>query len=222
VTGLRPSDRGPNLWVGPDVELADDVHVGANVVLHAGVRVAPGCHLEDGAIIGKVTRPGRGSVSSPPPVGPTMLGERTIVGSHAVVCTRVTLGADVFVGDHALVREGAVLGTGSSVGHAGTIGRDCRLGARVRIFGYAAFGVGILIEDDVFVGPGVSLLAGLRLRPDESYEPAPVVLRRGCRIGSGAQLLPGVEVGEQAVVGAGSVVTRDVPAGAVVKGNPAR
>ena len=80
-----------------------------------------------------------------------------------------------------------------------------------------------MVEDDVFIAPGVVLTndprAGRR-RPGE--ELAGATLRRGCRIGAGAVLLPGIEVGEQALVGAGSVVTRDVPARTVVMGVPAR
>ena len=222
MTGLHPSDRGPNLWTGSDVELPDDVHVGVNVVLHSGVHVGARCHLEDGAVLGKVTVPGRGSMSPAPTAGRTVLGDGTIIGSHAVVCTNVTLGPDVFIGDHALVREDVTVGAGTTIGHATTLGRGCRLGERVRTFAYCGFGVGIVVEDDVFIGPSVNLLAGLQLRPGETYQPRPGVLRRGCRIGSGVQLLPGVEIGEGAVVGSGSVVTRDVPPGARVKGNPAR
>jgi acetyltransferase-like isoleucine patch superfamily enzyme len=222
MSDLRPHDRAPNLWVGVDVEIADDVHLGANVVVHAGVRIGGGSHIEDGAILGKLTRPGPDSISPLPAVAPTVLGEGTVVGSHAVVCTNVTTGRDVFIGDHALVREGAVLGARVSIGHATTIGRDCRLEDGVRTQSYCVLGVGVLIEEEAFLGPSVVVLSGLMLREGETYQARPAVLRRGCHLGSGVQLLPGVEVGAQAVVGAGSVVTRDVPAGARVKGSPAR
>jgi acetyltransferase-like isoleucine patch superfamily enzyme len=80
---------------------------------------------------------------------------------------------------------------------------------------------GSAAEDDVFIGPSVSSMndnsAG-RLRPELSG----VTLRRGCRIGGSVALLPGVEIGEDALVGAGSVVTRDVPPNAIVMGVPAR
>ena len=73
----------------------------------------------------------------------------------------------MFLGDHSLTREGAVLGAGASIGHAGTVGRDARIGERVRTQGYAALAAGIVIEDDVFLGPLVSVLAGLTMRRSE-------------------------------------------------------
>lgn len=219
---LHLSDRAPNLWVAEGVVLPDDVHLGVNVVVHAGVSLGPGCHVEDGAVLGKLTRPGRGSTSPEVLPAPTLLGPGTVVGTHAVVCAGATTGEDVFVGDHALVREGAVLGLGASIGHAGTVGRDARIGARVRTQGYAALAAGIVIEDDAFLGPLVAVLAGLTMHAGEAVVGGPAVLRRGCHLGSGVHVLPGVEVGAEAVVGAGSVVTRDVPPGARVRGVPAR
>ena len=96
-----------------------------------------------------------------------------------------------FVGPHAVIEPGTVLGRDCCVLSGAIISHDCTL------------------DDDVFVGPGVTVCGNVKLR-------------RHCRIGAGATLLPGITVGEYAVVGAGSVVLRDVPDGKVVKGNPAR
>jgi acetyltransferase-like isoleucine patch superfamily enzyme len=208
------------------VEIPDDVHLGVNVVLHAGVRLAPGCHLEDGVVLGKRSRPGAGSAreAETAPLE-TVLGPGTVVGTYAVVCVGVVTGPDVFIGDHSLVRERARLGAGASIGHAGTVGPDSVIGERVRTQAYAALAGAIVLEDDVFLGPQVSVLSGLTMRKDE--DPAtmvfrPAVVRRGSHIGSGVQILPGVEIGEHAVVGANAVVVGDVPAGARVRGVPAR
>lgn len=222
---MRLSDRAPNLWVADDVVVPDSCYVGVNVVIHPGVRLGDGCHLEDGAVLGKLTRPGQGSTSPAVRAAPTLIGRGTIVAAYAVVCAGATTGVDVFLGDHSLTREGAVIGAGASIGHASTVGRDARIGERVRTQGYAALAAGILIDDDVFLGPFVSVLAGLTMREGEdpgSSVSTPAVLRRGCHIGSGAQILPGVEVGEHAVVGANAVVVHDVPPGARVRGVPAR
>ncbi len=222
---LRPSDRAPNLWVAEDVLIPDDAYVGANVVIHPGVRLGRGCHIEDGAILGKLTRPGRGSTSPEARAATTSLGDGTVLGSYAVVCAGATTGADVFLGDHTLTREGAVLGAGASIGHASTVGRDARIGARVRTQGYAALAAKIVIEDDAFLGSAVSVLAGLTMREGEDPATAPnrpAILRRSCHIGSGAHILPGVEIGEHAVVGANAVVVTDVAPRARVRGVPAR
>ena len=132
---------------------------------------------------------------------------------------------DAFVGVNVVLHPGVRLGAGASIGHAGTVGPGCVIGERVRTQGYAALAGGIVLEDDVFLGPLVSVLSGMTMREGEDPESMvfrPAVVRRGSHIGSGVQILPGVEVGEHAVVGANAVVVRDVPAGARVRGVPAR
>ena len=195
--------------------------IGANVVLHAGVVLGCGVTLEDGVILGKVPAIGTRSQSRPAVPAPTMIGDGAIIGSHAVVCTGAVLGVEAYVGDHSLVREHARLGLGASVGHAGTIGAYAVVGDRVRMQGYCALATGVVVEDDCFLGPMVTMLAGITMS-SRPTTPTPSVLRRGAHIGSGAQILTGVVVGERAVVGAGAVVSRDVPAGATVAGVPAR
>jgi acetyltransferase-like isoleucine patch superfamily enzyme len=90
---------------------------------------------------------------------------------------------------------------------------------------------GVTIEDEVFIGHGVmfindkyprSTTAGGQLQTEEDWVCTPTLIKRGASIGSNATILCGVTIGEDALVGAGSVVTRDVPAGATVAGNPAR
>jgi len=220
---LRQSDRAPNLWVAEGVQLPDSGAIGVNVVIHAGVVLGEECHLEDGAVLGKVARPNRGSQSPTPQALRTTIGAGATVGAYAVVNAGASIGDDVFLGDHMLVRELAVVGDGTSLGHASTVGRSAVLGRNVRAMGYTGISTDCVLEDDVFLGGYVILNAGLMMRDDgESYVSNPVRLRRRCRIGSGVQLLPGVEVGEGAVVGAASLVTRDVPPGARVKGSPAQ
>jgi acetyltransferase-like isoleucine patch superfamily enzyme len=109
------------------------------------------------------------------------------------------------------------------VGRAASIENDVRMGARVKLQTGAYITAWSVVEDDVFVAPGVLLTndptAGRR---GAAQKLRGAVLRRACRLGGGAVLLPGVEVGEEAFVGAGAVVTKDVPARALVMGVPAR
>ncbi len=84
---------------------------------------------------------------------------------------------------------------------------------------HCGIGPGVVIEADAFLGPAVRILTGRTMSERPRATP---ILRRGCQIGTGARIMQGVEIGEEAVVGAGAVVTADVPAGATVRGMPAR
>ena len=134
-----------------------------------------------------------------------------------------TVGPRAIIGDQAHVRERAVVGEGSVVGRGSSVEFGTRIGARVLIQSDVYVTAGMIVEDHVFIAPGVMTTnddtmgrhpAGEALRGP--------VLRRACRIGGAAVLVPGVEIGEEAFVAAGAVVTRDVAARAVVMGVPAR
>lgn len=220
---LAPSDAGPGLLVGPGVELPADLVCGANVVVHEGTRLAPGCVLQDGAILGKPPTLGPRSSASREAAGELVLEAGAVVCAGAIVFAGAHLGPGAIVGDQAHVRERARVGAGSVVGRGSAIDNDVEIGARVRVQTLVYVTAFSTLEDDVFVGPGVTTTNDhtmARHAPDEPLRGA--VLRRACRVGGGAVLVPGVEVGEEAFVAAGSVVTRDVPPRAVVMGVPAR
>lgn len=129
----------------------------------------------------------------------------------------VCIGSGTRVGSFSLIHGGARIGEGCTIGSHCNI-CDCKIGDRVSIQTACHITRGVVVEDDVFIGPRVVTLND-KLKGDPMAYPR---ICRGAKIGGGSVLLPGVTVGEYAIVGAGSVVTRDVPAGAVVKGNPAR
>ena len=140
-----------------------------------------------------------------------------------MVVAGATIGDGAIVGDQAQVRERATIGAGSVVGRGSAVDNDVTVGERVRIQTGCYITAFSTIEDDVFVAPGVTLTNDDtmgRHGPDHPLRGA--TLRRACRVGGGAVLVPGVEIGEEAFVAAGAVVTEDVPARAVVMGVPAR
>ena len=220
---LRPSDRAPGLLLGDGVELADDVEIGGNVVIHAGTVVGEGVRIQDAVVLGKPPAFGRRSRARREPPPPLVVGPGAIVAAGAVVAAGARIEEGALLGDQSQVRERAVIGAESVVGRGSAVDNDVTVGARVKIQSGCYLTAHSTVEDDVFVAPGVVTTndptAG-RHGPDMALTGC--VLRRACRIGGGAVLLPGVEVGEEAFVGAGSVVTRNVPARAVVIGTPAR
>jgi acetyltransferase-like isoleucine patch superfamily enzyme len=120
------------------------------------------------------------------------------------------------------VRERATIGAGTVIGRASAVDNDVAIGARVRVQTNVYLTATSVVEDDVFVGPGVvTTNANTMARSAAGTPLAGATLRRACRVGGGAVLVPGVEVGEEAFVAAGAVVTRDVPPRAVVMGVPA-
>jgi len=113
------------------------------------------------------------------------------------------------------------------IGRGSVVENDVRVGARVRVQTNVYLTAGTVVEDDAFVGPGVlttndHTMARHAAARDAGSPLRGALLRRACRVGGGAVLTPGVEIGEEAFVAAGAVVTRDVPARAVVMGVPAR
>ncbi len=126
---------------------------------------------------------------------------------------------------------GCEIGADTKVGTFVEIQKGAKIGARCKISSHTFICEGVTIEDEVFIGHGVMFTNDLfpratnpdgRPQTEADWQCLPTVVKRGASIGSNATLLCGITIGEGALVGAGSVVTKDVPAGAVVAGNPAR
>jgi acetyltransferase-like isoleucine patch superfamily enzyme len=222
-SALKPSDLAPGLMLGRDVRLGEDVALGAGVVIHSGSVVADRCEIQDGAVLGKHPRLGRLSTSGGGGLEGLVLEQGAVVCAGAVVYAGARVGEGAIVGDQAQLRERSAIGAGSVIGRGTGIENDVRIGAGVRIQSSCYFPAHTVIEDDVFVGPAVAAAndntMGRHGKGEVSRGPT---LRRACRVGIGAVLLPGIEVGEEAFIAAGSVVLSDVPARAVVMGVPAR
>ena len=210
---LQPSERAPGLLLGEDVTLPDDVALGGNVVIHAGTVVGDGVTIQDGAVLGKPPAFGARSkaVRELPP--PLVVGSGAVICAGAVVVAGAAIGPGRLIGDQVYVRERTAVGRDSVVGRGCSIENDVVIGARVRIQtdclhhrvlgarGRRVRRAGVITTNDDAMGrrPPGEPLRGPRLR-------------RACRVGGGVVLTPGVEVGEEAFVAAGAVVTRDVPA----------
>jgi acetyltransferase-like isoleucine patch superfamily enzyme len=150
----------------------------------------------------------------------TVIGARARIRSNTVIYTNVRIGDDLETGHGVVIREENVIGDHFNIWNNSVVDYGCHIGNNVKIHNNIYVAQFTVIEDDVFVAPGASF----------ANDPHPLctmcmegpTIRRGARIGVNATLLPGVVIGENALVGAGAVVTKDVPARAVVVGNPGR
>jgi acetyltransferase-like isoleucine patch superfamily enzyme len=151
-------------------------------------------------------------------------------GQFCVIAPDVKLGRDVVI-HHFVNLYGCEIGDESRIGSFVEIQKRARIGRRCKISSHTFICEGVEIEDEVFVGHGVVFIndkfprattAEGRLQTDDDWQAIPTVVKRGASIGSGATILCGVTIGENAIVGAGAVVTRDIAGGTTVVGNPAR
>jgi UDP-3-O-[3-hydroxymyristoyl] glucosamine N-acyltransferase len=209
--------------VGDGAVLGEGVRLGAHAVVGPGTVVGDGCVVQERAVLGKLPALAPHSTARRVPPPPLEVGAGALVGCGAVVFAGARLGAGAVVGDQAFVRERAIVGEGTVIGRGSAVDNDVEVGARVRMQSDVYVTAYSLVEDDVFLGPGVVTTNDHTMGRHGPERPARgPVLRRACRVGGAAVLLPEVEVGEEAFVAAGAVVTRNVPARAVVMGAPAR
>jgi UDP-3-O-[3-hydroxymyristoyl] glucosamine N-acyltransferase len=193
-------------------------------VVHPGTVLGEGVRVLEYAVVGKQPVLSPRSTARREELPPARLGDGTVVSTGAVVFAGTQVGARVIVGDQACVRERCTIGDDVVIGRGSLVENDTTVGARTRIQADAYVTAHSTVEEDVFVAPCVvTTNDNFMGRTERRHElMAGPTIRRGARIGGGAVLCPGIEVGEEAFVGAGAVVTKDVPARAVVVGNPAR
>jgi acetyltransferase-like isoleucine patch superfamily enzyme len=198
--------------------------IAETAVVYPGTVLGDGVVIGDNAVVGKPPTLSARSTAKSEELPPLEIGDGSAILAGAVVFAGSRLGRDVIVGDQACVRERCELGDGVVVGRGSLVENDTTVGARTRIQANAYVTAYSTLEEDVFIAPCVVTTNDNfmgRTEARHALRRGPTV-RRAARVGGGAVLLPGIEIGEEAFVGAGAVVLTDVPARAVVVGNPAR
>ena len=142
----------------------------------------------------------------------------------------VQLGSDVKIGEFVNL-YGCAIGDNTKIGPFVEIQKNARVGRNCKIQSHTFICEGVTIEDDVFVGHNVTFINDRyprattsegKLQTEQDWECTPTLIKKGSSVGSSVTLLCGITVGENSIVGAGSVVTRDVPANVIIAGNPAK
>jgi acetyltransferase-like isoleucine patch superfamily enzyme len=198
--------------------------VGDNVVIYPGTVIGDGCRIADNVVLGKQPALSPRSTARREELPPLEVGPGTVVSTGAIVFAGTKIGARAIVGDQACVRERCVVGDDVVIGRGSLVENDTTIGALTRIQANAYVTAYSTLEDNVFIAPCVTTTNDNYMGRTEKRHAlmrGPTI-RRGARVGGAAVLLPGVEIGEEAFVGAGAVVLEDVPPRTVVVGNPAR
>jgi acetyltransferase-like isoleucine patch superfamily enzyme len=198
--------------------------VAETAIVYPGTVLAEGCKILDYAVVGKQPTLSPRSTAVREQLPPLELGAGTIVSTGAVVFAGTTVGERVIVGDQACIRERCTIGDDVVIGRGSLVENDTSVGALTKIQAHAYITAYSLLEDNVFIAPCViTTNDNFMGRTEKRHEliKGPTI-RRGARVGGGAVLLPGIEIGEEAFIGAGAVVVRDVEARALMVGNPAR
>ena len=198
--------------------------IDATAVVHEGTVLGEGVRVLEYAVVGKQPVLGSKSTAKRDPLPPATIGDGTVISTGAIVFAGTRIGARTIVGDQACVRERVTIGEDVVVGRGSLVENDTTIGAMTKIQAEAYITAYSTLEEQVFVAPCVVTTNDNfmgRTERRHALIKGPTI-RRGARIGGGAVLLPGVEIGEEAFVGAGAVVTKDVQSRMVVVGNPAR
>ncbi len=193
-------------------------------IVYPGTVLGEGVKVLEHAVVGKQPSLSPRSTASREPMPPTEIGDGTIVSTGAIVFAGSQIGARVILGDQSCVRERVTIGDDVVLGRGSLVENDTTIGAMTKIQADAYITAHSTLEEHVFVAPCVvTTNDNFMGRTERRHElvKGPTI-RRGARVGGGAILCPGVEVGEEAFIGAGAVVTKDVPPRVVVVGAPAR
>ncbi|HJQ51709.1 MAG TPA: acyltransferase [Gaiellaceae bacterium] len=193
-------------------------------IVYPGTVLGEGVKVLEYAVVGKQPSLSPRSTAKPTELPPAQLGDGTVVSTGAVVFAGAQVGARVILGDQSCVRERVSIGDDVVIGRGSLVENDTSIGAMSKIQADAYITAYSTLEAHVFIAPCVvttndNFMGRTERRHQLRRGPT---IRRGARIGGGAILLPGIEIGEEAFVGAGAVVTKDVEARMVVVGSPAR
>jgi acetyltransferase-like isoleucine patch superfamily enzyme len=198
--------------------------VAETAIVYPGTVLGEGCRILAYAVVGKHPTLGPRSTAKRDELPPLELGAGTIVSTGAILFAGSTIGERAIIGDQACVRERCRIGDDVVIGRGSLVENDTTVGSLTKIQADAYVTAYTTVEDRVFIAPRVITTNDNfmgRTEKRHALRKGPTI-RRGARVGAGAVLLPAVEIGEEAFVGAGAVVVGDVPPRTVVVGNPAR
>ncbi|WP_028387550.1 DapH/DapD/GlmU-related protein [Legionella fairfieldensis] len=218
---------GRNVSIGPyavigEVTIGDDTIIHPHVVIADNVTIGKAVELFPGAFIGKEPK-GAGALARPPLFKKSLvIGDECSIGPHAVVFYDVEIGHNTLLGDGASIREKCRIGSRCIISRYTTINYNTLIGNATKIMDNTHITGNATIGNNVFISTMVATTNDNLIRAGYGEHIKGPVIEDDVTIGVGVSTLPGVHIGKKAIVAAGSVVTKDVAAGTLVAGVPAR
>jgi len=226
---FEPREAGRNIVVGPYAVIEGQVKLGNNIKIHPHVVISGLVEIDDNVEILPFAYIGRLPSTSPAIKQSsenytqlTKISSGTVIGPHAIIYAGCQIDQECLVGDAASVREKVIVGQQVIVGRHVTIGPNVKIGARTRIVDFAHITGETVIGEDVFISTHVCSAN------DNSFATGDNIILKGQTIGDrvhvglGAMLLPGISIGDDSVIGAGSIVTKNIPSNKLALGQPAK
>jgi acetyltransferase-like isoleucine patch superfamily enzyme len=216
---------GHNSVVHEDVKIGVNCRIGSGVVIHAGSVIGNNVRIDDNTVIGKLPmKAALSAVTQDQTLDPCVIADDCMIGAMVVIYRGCTVRTKVMVADLASLRENVEVGEYTIIGRGVTIENKVRVGSRCKLETEAYITALSEIGDGCFIAPEVTFTNDnfLGRTKDRFKYHKGVTMKRGSRIGANVTVLPGLTLGEDALVAAGSVVTRDVPARKIVLGSPAK
>lgn len=219
------TQHGCNSVIFENVRIGENCRIGCGVVIHPDTVIGNNVRIDDHTVIGKLPmKAANSAITKDQVLPPCIIEDDCLIGAMVVIYRGATIRTKVMIADLASVREDAEVGAYTIVGRGVTVENKVRIGSRCKLETEAYITALSEIEDGCFIAPEVTFTNDNFLgRTKERFKfHKGVTMRRGARIGANVTVLPGITIGEDALVAAGSVVTRDVPAQKIVLGSPAK
>jgi len=210
--------------VDPTAKIGANVSIGYNVTIDAGTVIGDNVTIADCAVVGRRPKLSPRSTAKKGDLPPLVVGSGSYIGSHTVLMAGTTIGENCIIGDNAGIRERCTIGGDVVIGRSVTVENDTAIGSRTKIQTGSYITAYVTIEEDVFIAPMVVTTNDNYMgRTEKRYALIKgCTIRKGARVGGGVHILPRIEIGEESFIGTGAVVTKNVPAGELWFGNPAK
>lgn len=233
---MRTSYIDPNADVSMDTEIGEFVvieahakiaagcKIGHHVVIHQGTVIGANTVISDHAVLGKSPQLAKSSTTLLKKLEPLQIGANCQVGTGAIVYAGTIIGNDTMIADLASVRENCRIGRGVLIGRGVAVENNTSIGDHTKIQTNAYITADMTLEDHVFIAPMVTTTNDNFMgRTEKRFAlKKGATIKHGARVGGNAILLPGITVGEESFIAAGSIVTKDTPPRQVMKGVPAK